>query len=125
MTATYANGGGVALSGGVATAVGGVDGGVVEVVPLPPKTPLGVAGAVGVVVLPAPPSVACVVDVVEEVVVSPPVGGAVMLVCSPLHATVTAPIVTSTPAAVAPASTFKFDRCAFTFDLYRDLLRLR
>jgi hypothetical protein len=125
----------VAFSGGVATGVDGVDGGVVEVVPLPPKTPLGVAGGVGVVVLPAPPSAACVVvvvvvvvDVVDVVdvggvVVSPLVGGAVVVVCSPLQATVTAPIVTSTPAPVAAASTFNFDCCDFTFDLYRYLCR--
>jgi hypothetical protein len=125
----YANGGGVAFSGGVATGVDGVDGGVVEVVPLPPRTPLGVAGGVGVVVLPAPPSAACVVDVVVDVVdvggvvVSPLVGGAVVVVCSRLQATVTAPIVTSTPAPVAAASTFNFDCCDFTFDLYRYLCR--
>ena len=73
---------------------------------------VGPAGVVGSVVLPAPPSlgpdvvvvVVVVVAPVVDVVVVPPVVGSVMVILSLPHATVTAAIVTTTPAHATAAA---------------------
>lgn len=101
MAAAYANGGGPAGSGGAAAGIGGVDGGVDDVELLPMVA--GPAGVLGIAVLPAPPRVGGEVDVEVGVV---GFGVSAVLVWVPLHATVTAVIVTSTPTPATAAATF-------------------
>jgi hypothetical protein len=75
----------------------------------------GPAGVVGVVVFPAPPSLGGEVD--EEVVgvgAAPLVVGSVRLACTVPQATVTAPIVTRTPAPTTAPSILIFGCCDFT-----------
>jgi N-acetyltransferase len=111
---TYAKGGGPAGSGGAAAGTCGVDGGVVDVELLPIVG--GPAGVVGVVVFPAPPSLGGEVDeeVVDVVGAAPLVVGSVRLACTPPQATVTAPIVTRTPAPTTAPSILIFGCCDFT-----------
>jgi hypothetical protein len=96
--------------GGAAAGIGGVLGGVVDVVATPS---LGwVAAVVGPVVLPAPPRVGALAVVVVVVVVV--VVGAAMVVGAPQQATLIAASPASTPSPAPPVSTVNLVRLDFT-----------
>lgn len=105
----------MAGSGGAATGLVGVEGGVVDVVAVPAKLGGG-DGVVGPVVLPAPPIAGGAVDVDVDVVVVGVVlaGAAIVFGCWPPQATVIALIVTTTPAPTTAPSALSLRCCEFT-----------